>query len=150
MAINLSLKGAEFIQNFEGFRTIPYKDSGGLWTVGYGQQINSFQATKWQNGISKEEAEQLFDSFVSGLTRQLSKCPLANLFQYQQDAIISLSYNIGFEEFSKSTIYKHITIRDDDLISWRDYVYDAQKHLDEGLVRRRNLELRLFIYGIYF
>ena len=149
--INLSDAGFKFITqpSFDSFHAIPYRDSGGLWTVGYGQRISAADAVKYKDGITEEFGKKLFDSYISGLTKKLSDCPLHGLFQYQHDAIISLSYNLGFEGFINSEIYKQLIIRNGNLSDWLLYVYDAQRHKDQGLVLRREKELRLFVFGLY-
>jgi len=149
--INLSDAGFKFITqpSFDSFHAIPYRDSGGLWTVGYGQRISAADAVKYKDGITEEFGKKLFDSYISGLTKKLSDCPLHGLFQYQHDAIIAFSYNIGFEAFIMSTPYRQIMTRNGDLTTWLDYVYDATHHRDEGLVLRREKELKLFVFGLY-
>ena len=34
--MTLSQKGLDIIKQFEGFRSAPYRDSVGVWTIGYG------------------------------------------------------------------------------------------------------------------
>jgi lysozyme len=146
----LSAQGAKFIcDNFELFRAKPYLDSGGLPTIGYGTRITEKQKIAWKDGISEAQGQIMFQDYMSALTKQLQMCPLANLQQWQYDAIFSLAYNIGFEAFQHSTIYKELMIRGTDLEPWLEWVHDAEGHLDKGLVIRRTMELKLFIYGLY-
>jgi GH24 family phage-related lysozyme (muramidase) len=144
----LSPEGIKFIQNFEGFRDKPYRDSGGLLTIGYGNRITEEEAINFANGITQAEAQNLFDAYTVGMVTQLRKCPLA-LLPHQFDAICSLAYNIGLHEFLASTIYKQLSVRSVDVMSWLFFCKDAKGHLDDGLARRRRLELKLFIYGLY-
>jgi lysozyme len=144
----ISPEGLKFIQNFEAFREKPYKDTGGLLTIGYGQRITEEEAGNYKNGITKEEAQSLFDGYINSMVGRLRTCPLA-LLQHQFDAVGSLAYNIGLGAFLGSTIYKVLSVRGVDLSSWLYFVNDAKGHRDEGLIRRRRLELKLFIYGIY-
>lgn len=144
----ISPEGLKFIQNFEGFRERPYKDSGGLLTIGYGNRITEEEAVNFKDGITPAEAQNLFDAYITGMTGQLRKCPLS-LLQHQFDAVCSLAYNIGLHEFLNSTIYKMLSVRGVDLSSWLFFVKDAKDHTDDGLIRRRRLELKLFIYAIY-
>jgi len=144
----ISPEGLKFIQNFEGFRERPYKDTGGLLTIGYGQRITEEEADNYKNGITKEEAQSLFDGYMNSMVSRLRSCPLA-LLQHQFDAVCSLSYNIGLHEFLNSTIYKMLSVRGVDLSSWLVFIKDNRGHSDDGLIRRRRLELKLFIYGIY-
>ena len=141
----LSPEGAKFIQNFEGFKPKPYRDSGGLWTIGFGQRITDEEVAAFKDGITREEASAMFDTWISSLVVRLRKCPLA-LLQYQFDAVCSLAYNIGLTAFLESTIYKQLTVRGVDLSGWLAFIKDARGHVDDGLVQRRRLEMKLFIY----
>jgi GH24 family phage-related lysozyme (muramidase) len=91
----------------------------------------------------------LMQGHLAGLYLALSELPLNGLFSYQWDAIISLSYNIGFETFHTSTIYDRLLYRDTDLSPWHWFVKDQKNQVQPGLQDRRALELRLFTYGIY-
>jgi lysozyme len=149
--IKISPDGLKFITQvgFDSFKAQPYKDPGGLWTIGYGTLLNNAQAEKYKDGITVEQGLAFVQLHMQLLYPQLNKCPLAGLFQYQYDSIISLAYNIGFEAFQKSTVYQHITTRSGDVSSWLLFIRDAQGHVDQGLVKRRKAELRLFTYGLY-
>jgi lysozyme len=147
--ITISQAGLQFITNFEGFRSRPYKDTGGLWTIGYGTQISKEEASAYATGIAVPQALQFVHSSLNSIYPQLAKCPLNGLFQNQWDALLDFIYNIGFEAFQNSTVYKKITTRDGDLSSWLLWCKDAVGQIDEGLLRRRRAELKLFIYGLY-
>lgn len=149
--ISLSAAGASFMTQpaFDSFRAFPYQDSGGLWTIGYGTRITPAQAKQYVHGIDEAQGLQMFEVYITGLLAKLKMMPLAGLPQYQNDAIVSLSYNIGINGFSTSTIYKQIINRGTDLSSWKVFVHDAKGVIQAGLVRRRDLELKLFIWNIY-
>lgn len=135
---------------FDSFVAKPYKDSGGLWTIGFGSRITLKQVEEMKGGITLEKAKQMRAAYLEGMCDQLSKLPLGGLFQYQQDAIGSLCYNIGFTEFvNQSTIYKRLRERNLDLTPWLWYVKDEKMIQRAGLVYRRQVELRLFMYGVY-
>ena len=54
-------KTAEFICEFEGFREYAYKDSAGIWTVGYGQTyFNDGRKVLQFDKISKNESFKNF------------------------------------------------------------------------------------------
>ena len=147
--LTLSPEGAKFIQNFEGFRDKPYQDSGGLWTIGYGEKLNPDELFAYKDiGITQEDAQSLFDGWIAGYVSRLRKCPLA-LLQHQFDACCSLAYNIGLKAFLDSTIYKNLAMRSIDIAPWLEWTHDAKGKVDEGLTRRRRAELKLFIYGLY-
>lgn len=144
----ISFPGTKFICNLEGFKDRPYKDTGGLWTIGFGTRIADSDLEKYEKGISRDTGMFLFSSHNEKLQKELSKTPLVSLgFQHQKDAIFSLAYNLGFTQFVESTIYKHLVTRDVDVAPWLWYDKDDKGHV--VLTRRRKLELRLFIYGDY-
>ena len=145
--LTISNKGVDFIANFEGFRDKAYQDSGGLWTIGYGQRI---KVDEYPNGITQDQAKALLFNYLQKECDELADLPFSGLFQYQIDAIVSLVYNIGMNYFvNQTSIYKRLITRSPDLSSWLWLVKDAKGHQQSGLVKRRNVELQLFIYGIY-
>jgi lysozyme len=149
-SINISRDGTKFIcDNFELFVSKPYQDPGGLWTVGYGTRITEQLAVKYQGGISQDQAYAMYENYIQVLTKDLQKCPFATFKQYQIDAIYSLSYNIGFNAFQHSTVYHQLMLRQTDLSSWKEWTHDNRGNVDEGLIKRREMELKLFIYGQY-
>jgi lysozyme len=145
--LKISPEGLEFICGFEGFMPHAYRDTGGLPTIGYGTRLTDMQ--QYPNGITEKQARDFIAGDIAEICKKISKCPIAGLQQYQYDAIISLIYNLGLNEFFSSTIYKKITSRSWDLQSWTWYIKDVKDHTDTGLLLRRQAELRLFIYGIY-
>lgn len=149
--ISLSDDGIKFITQpqFDSFVAKPYIDSGGLWTIGFGTRITDDLVVKYKDGITEDFAWTLFKAHNALLLSQLQKCPLAGLQQWQNDAIFSLSYNIGIEAFINSTIYKVLMTRGTDLSPWKWFIYDQNKQKQQGLVRRREMEVRLFIWGLY-
>ena len=52
---SLSQNGLNLIKQFEGCRLTAYKDSVGVWTIGYGHTGGVDQST---SPITKEEAEE--------------------------------------------------------------------------------------------
>ena len=135
--------------SFDSFRAKPYQDSGKVWTVGYGSVISADQAEQMKSGITQDTAKKMFQNYVDGLVKKLSACPLAGFQQWQYDAIICLSYNLGFEQFHGSDVYKQLIVRNGNLSAWLLYVHDSRGHFDEGLLMRRMKELKLFVYGLY-
>jgi lysozyme len=145
--IRLSIKGAHFIGNFEGFRSMAYLDGGGLPTIGYGTRIKSMN--EYPNGITIETAATFLQgsvaSIIQGLTDLQLDLPLPN----HQDAVISLTYNIGIGAFRKSIIFETLKAKGTDLYAWSAWTRDAKGVVEPGLTERRELEMKCFIYGVY-
>lgn len=128
---------------------VPYKDTGGLPTIGYGVRITPEEVSKYAKGITEPQGLQMMQDYLKGECAELSQLPLAGFSLCQQDAIVSLAYNIGSKGFTSSIIYKVLINRGVELHSWLNFVRDAHGQISTGLVTRRQRELRLFIYGEY-
>ena len=50
----------ERIKRHEGLQLKPYKDSLGYWTIGYGHLMTAKEKIAFADGITKEQAEELF------------------------------------------------------------------------------------------
>jgi lysozyme len=150
--MEISDHGVQFICAFEGFRSRPYQDTGGIWTVGYGTVITKEMAAQLSlNGISEATAETWLKNHIEQNTSSLNNILKHSIFQHQFDALTSLVYNIGMEGFHHSELYRRITNQDPSLYSyWINLaIHDSKGHQLIGLIRRRRCEARLFIYGNY-
>ena len=79
----------DWIKKCEGFRSHLYKDTVNKWTVGYGRNIED-------NGISKEEADFLFDNDFNRCQKELAPFPwYVNQPQNVQDALMNMCFNLG-------------------------------------------------------
>lgn len=79
----------EWIKKHEGLKLKPYHDLVNKWTVGYGRNIED-------NGISKEEAELMFDNDFARCQRELAPFSwYVNQPQNVQDALMNMCFNLG-------------------------------------------------------
>ena len=152
--MSTSPEGLAFIQAFEGFEEYAYED-GGRWYIGYGTQC---ERDEYPRGISQAEAEELM---VAHLAEQEERVNVflaqyqIDLEQYQFDALMSLTYNLGttwinptyrlcqylmdgIENYSEEEVVNAIG-------TWC-HVGDEPVN---GLARRRLQEAYLFLYGEY-
>ena len=141
--MKISENGKNLIKNFEGLKLNSYKCSSGVLTIGYGHTGSD---VKENMIISKEEAEKLFDSDIVIHSNNVSKLVRVKLTQNQFDALVSFEYNIGYGNFSKSTLLKKLNLQDYKGASneFDKWVYSKKKKLN-GLVKRRNKEKELFL-----
>jgi len=148
MPVGISDKGLELIKGFEGFRSCPYRDAVGVWTIGYGETAGIGPRTPcW----SREAAEKRLRSRVN---RDYMK-PVLNaaeaaklrLTQNEADALASLVYNVGPGVLSKGrTMGDALRSRNRNQIANSFLVYDhAGGRRLEGLTRRRRRERQLFL-----
>jgi lysozyme len=136
----------QLAHHFEGCELKAYLDTGGVPTIGWGTTYYS-DGDKVAMGdiITHAYADQEFDLAVEKFTRQVKKLVEVPLTEYQEGALIDLAYNIGINNFKKSTLLKLVNSRDfegaaQEFKWWRK---DNGKVI-EGLVRRRLSEENLF------
>ena len=143
-----SINAINLIKQFEGCRYSPYRDSVGLWTVGYGHLIGDGKSLP--SGDNRVFTQEEIDNFlVNDLTRTESGINMlvrVTLTQNQFDALCSFCYNLGIGAFQKSTLLKDINAS-----LWDAAANDLLKfHFaggvsQPGLVKRRQAEHDLFI-----
>ena len=143
-----SQNAIDLIKRFEGCRYNPYRDSVGLWTVGYGNLIGDGKSLP--SGDNRVFTQEEIDAFlVNDLTRTESGINMlvrVQLSQNQFDALCSFCYNLGIGTFQKSTLLKDINAS-----MWDAAANDLLKfHFaggvsQPGLVKRRQAEHDLFI-----
>lgn len=95
----------EMVRGEEGFRAQAYQDSGGVWTVGYGQTGPNVGP---DTVVTREQAEQMLAQHVAGVETEIKRSVKVPLTQNQYDALVSLVYNIGEGAFRRSNVLKHI------------------------------------------
>jgi lysozyme len=96
------------IQQFEGLKLKAYKDSVGIWTVGFGNIFNLDTGNPIKEGdeISLETAERWLKIEVDNLQAKMRKVITVPLNDNQWTALTSLTYNIGFGAFKRSTLLR--------------------------------------------
>jgi GH24 family phage-related lysozyme (muramidase) len=142
--VRLSPAGAQLIASFEGFRSHPYRDAVGVWTIGYGSTRGVGESTPPVTPAQAlarmmREVGATYGAAVDGLGLPLN--------QHQYDALVSFVYNVGPGGVAASTsVGRHLRAR-----RWRDAA-DALLAWDkaggrrlEGLTRRRRAERALFL-----
>ena len=83
----------EQLQEDEGFSKYPYKDSVGVWSIGFGRNLDDV-------GISKEEAELMLSNDV-----QIAKDEVAKVLRtlnipephlYRKEVLYNMMFNLGW------------------------------------------------------
>lgn len=134
--VEASNKAIDLIKKFEGFKPRAYKDSVGVWTVGYG-------TTRGVNSdvyITKEIAHNLmildlkrFEDYVNSFNVEFT--------QNQFDALVSLAYNVGkFGKGLRNAILTNLR----DVPNWILKYNKAGGVILKGLERRRKAEAELY------
>lgn len=147
--MDVSQAGKTFIQNEEGLRLTPYKDSAGYWTIGYGHKIvpgDQYFPYGPINSIDGDQASNQFNTDVQQLAanyvRQYVKVPLT---QQQFDALTSFIFNLGPTNFATSTLLVKLNTGDYNgaAAQFPRWIYSGGKR-DNILVGRRTREMALF------
>ena len=108
VAVAVGVAGYELAKNtilkHEGFKTRPYKDSKGLWTVGVGHLIGDGKSLpkEYDREFSKEEIQALYEEDFKEHKKAAEKIPgYNNLNEKGQTALIDLTFNMGPSWYKK-------------------------------------------------
>lgn len=104
--MQLSSQGLALLKDLEGFRSTAYKDTGGVWTIGYGTTVIDGVRVKQGDTISQEAAEYCLDADTAWAQTTVNKAVAAPLTQNQFDSLVCFVYNIGAAAFKTSTMLK--------------------------------------------
>ena len=147
----------KLMKYYEGFSSFPYYDYG-QWTVGYGTCCPSDKLEQYQKyGISKEEAEELFRSYLrafeNDIIEQIVKKNNVTLTQNQFDALVSFSYNCGsgWAHDPTSALYSAVVNGADTNEFIRSFALwcSAGGQILTYLIQRRLSEANMFLNGVY-
>lgn len=141
-----SPKCYNIVTKWEGLRLTAYKDSGGVWTIGYGTTDPSVAFEG--NTITKEVAEAWLKIDIEEAFDTINARVKVPLSQPQADALGCLIYNIGDRQFSTSTMLKKLNNKDY-MGAWAEFPKwrKAGGKVVAGLVSRRQDEAALFLSG---
>jgi len=140
-------RGIALIKNFEKCSLKAYlptpKDR---WTIGWGCTFVDGKPVKKGMTISQKKADALFKHEIETLEGQIDPLIKVPLTSNAYSAIISLNYNIGIGNFSKSTLLKKLnqsllTEAADEFLKWDKQAGETLN----GLTRRRKQERELFL-----
>lgn len=134
------------IKQFEGCRLIAYQDAVGIWTIGYGNtDYEDGTKVKQADHISQERAEQLLHHKADGFAIKVNGVTMP-VAQNKFDSLVSFAYNVGFENYRKSTLLKKVntnpadtTIRDE-FMKWNKARKNGELIVLPGLTNRRKKE----------
>lgn len=146
--------GIKFIKNWEKFRGEAYLDQAGIWTIGYGiTHYFDGSPVRESDTINETDATIYLITVCDSIGIKINKWITVGLKQYQTDALISLSYNIGTYAFQSSTILREINakreIKEDYFLRWDKIHRDGLLIPSQGLRNRREAEWQVFSKGNY-
>ena len=93
------METSEYIKLNEGLRLFPYKCSTDKLTIGYGRNLDD-------NGISKEEADFMFENDIEDAQASLYEIFTESIFKHhlsrnRQAVLTDMMFNLGKTRFSK-------------------------------------------------
>ena len=147
--MKISNNGINLIKHFEGLSLKPYLDVVNIPTIGYGSTYyrDGKKVTLNDKPISQDEANSLLEHIANrDFADKIFPYIKVKVTQNQFDAMVSLAYNIGVGNFSKSTLLKKVNAGDfvsasNEFLRWNKA---GGKEL-LGLTKRREREKQLFL-----
>lgn len=138
----------DLVKEFEGLRLDAYKDSVGVWTIGYGTTAMAGVGIKPAAGmkITQPEAEMYLRRGIEKFSNQIRPAITAPINENEFGAFLSLAYNIGPGAFAKSTALRRFNAGDKAGAAEAILLFNkAGGRVLKGLSRRREAEKRLFL-----
>lgn len=137
--------GRKLIETFEGLRLTAYQDQGGVWTIGYGHTGDVYQGET----ITQAQADNYLGIDLHHIENTIYLNVKISLNQNQFDALVSLIYNIGGGNFTKSTLLKLLNNSDFMGAGNQFLVWDKVGGIvNSGLAARRVAERQLFLKAV--
>lgn len=140
----LSLSGLALIgiANHEAFRSKAYDDGVGVQTIGFGTTAG----VKKGDTITVERALIRLGQDVGAFEQEMKRC-LGDvaLYQHEWDAYVSLTYNIGYGAFCRSSVVRKLKRTPPDYKGACESILLFNKaggKIWPGLVKRRQDEYR--------
>lgn len=142
-------KGIEQLKTFEGFRSMPYLDTAGKWTVGYGHLMVHGDGLVEGSPITMGQATTLLRQDV-GTAEDCVNSSGLDLTQNEFDALVSFVYNLGCGAFKRSTLLKFLQSNNKLAASgeFPKWCMAGGKHSD-SILKRRFAEQDCFLHGTY-
>lgn len=147
--MKISENGLNLIKEFEGLSLKPYLDVVKIPTIGYGNTYytDGKKVTLNDKPISEIEATELLSCVANkDFADKIFPLIKVKVSQNKFDAMVSLAYNIGVGNFSKSTLLKKLNKGDFKGASLEFERWNrAGGKVLAGLTKRRLKEKALFI-----
>jgi len=142
----ISRAAIDMIKRFEGYRPKSAQLPGGGWTIGYGHTLTAREGAS----VSESDAEALLLYDLIAVAHAVNEHVFAPLTQNQFDALVGFTFNIGVENFQRSSVLRRLN--EGQLLQaacamelWRKSDFDGERIVVDALVRRRSVEKTLFL-----
>jgi lysozyme len=150
---NFTKAGVQLVEKLEGLRLTAYRDTGGVWTVGYG---HTGPDVPHNTSITQERAEELLMQDLAHAMDAVRGVVEWNSFhlqitQNQFSALVIFAYNVGANAFENSTLAADLGEYDStDKVYTPSIVQELRRWnkvkgvVVQGLVNRREAEIALW------
>lgn len=160
--MRLSSKGLRWLKDVERLALSPYDDQTrkriDSWckgaTIGYGHLIRRSEWEQYRDGISQDEADELFLKDLVPFEVVVREIP-RELTPHEFDACVIFAFNIGVDGFRNSTARKMIanptfrsSVYPNLRAAWKAF-NKSQGRVSQGLINRRAAEWDMYSSGIY-
>ncbi len=131
----------ELVKRFEGLRRRAARLPDGGWTLGYGHTMSAREGAM----VTPEEAELLLYYDLSEVATKVEAWTFTPLNQNQFEALTAFAFNIGLDNFRRSTVLKRVNEGQHlqaaaAMELWRKSDVDGEGIVVDALVRRRAAE----------
>ena len=138
--------GLNLIKGYEGLRMTAHFAPSEQWTVGYGH----VSSARHGMSVTEHDAERLLRDDVQPIEQIIADTVRAPLNQNEHDALISLVFNIGEDNWRRSSVLRKLNAGDklgaaDAFERWSKAHVNGELATLDGLVRRRAAEKSLFL-----
>mmetsp|Transcript_37905 Transcript_37905/g.74571 ORF Transcript_37905/g.74571 Transcript_37905/m.74571 type:complete len:682 (-) Transcript_37905:289-2334(-) len=151
-SFNIGDNGRDLIKHFEGYFATCYKDTEGIFTIGYGHacQFREPDGSGCLSGnncagtIDRATATQILNRDIASFVTCVRNAVRVPVNQNQFDALVAFSFNIGCGGFQDSTLLRKLN---EGTLSGTDARYELSRWhsgCTEGLKRRRYAEGLLY------
>ena len=142
----ISRAAIDLIKRFEGYRAKAARLADGRWTIGYGHTLTAREGAE----VSERDAEALLLYDLIAVAHLVNEITYAPLTQNQFDALCCFAFNIGLDNFRRSSVLRRIN--EGQLLQaacamelWRKADFEGERIVIDALVRRRAAEKTLFL-----
>jgi len=138
--------GLNLIKGYEGLRMSAHYAPSEQWTVGYGHTGTARHGMS----VTEGEAERLLREDVTPIESLIADTVRAPLNQNEHDALTSLIFNIGEDNWRRSSVLRKLNEGDklaaaQGFEMWTKARVNGELATLDGLVRRRAAEKSLFL-----
>lgn len=137
--------GMSLTESFEQCRLVPYQDSAGVWTDGWGNT----KCVMPGMAITQEQADADLLANVAEAVNCVNDCVTVPLTQDQFDALVDFTFNAGIGAFKGSTLLVKLNQGDyagaeAEMAKWDKITVNGKLVPCRGLDNRRQAEQSLF------